>query len=203
MCKNDDIPKLPKNGEWGSRRDVYHSSPPANPLPHQIFSFTLSFIAPFPIAHSFCQRTRSFSLSFLFQLRILKILVPDTSPQYTRPLAILSAPHLWDSTAPGKMRCWIGPAIALLSLLSSFVPVAVTQYVTTVTVSINDNPLCTPVSRVGVPGGSAGDVGGAGSASSPGAAGTNGGGADGSAGGSGSGDSNGPASVSSPATNGE
>ena len=101
-----------------------------------------------------------------------------------------------------KMRCWDGLALALLTLLSNVAPLTVAQYVTTVTVSINDNPFCTPVSRIGAFGGSAGDVGGAGSASGSGAAGTNGGGVDGSKGGSGSGGMNGPASVSSPATNG-
>lgn len=85
------------------------------------------------------------------------------------------------------MRCWDGLALALLTLLSNVAPLAVAQYVTTVTVSINDNPFCTPVSRIGAFGGSAGDVGGVGSASGSGAAGTNDGGANGSQGGRGPG----------------
>lgn len=138
----------------------------------------------------------------MFQLRVFKVLLSDTLPNNTPSLATSSAPDLWASTASAKMRCWDGLALALLTLSSSFAPLTVAQYVTTITVSINDNPFCTAVSHMGASGISAGDVGGAGSASGPGVAGTNGGGVDGSKGGSGSEDMNGPASVSSPATNG-
>lgn len=97
--KDVNILKLPKNGEWGSLRDVYHSeqshlsSSKLSLSPNLLLHYTLSFIALFPIAHSLFQGTLSFSLSFLFQLRVLKILLPDTSPNNTRSPAIPSTPH--------------------------------------------------------------------------------------------------------------
>ena len=68
-----------------------------------------------------------------------------------------------------NMRPNDGLAFALLALLSNHATLGLAQYVTTVTISINDNPFCTPVSGVGVSGSGVGGTGGAGSASGGGA----------------------------------
>ena len=95
-----------------------------------------------------------------------------------------------------------GLALAILTFLSHDAPLALAQYVTTVTVSINDNPLCTPVSGTGLLGGSGG-ANGAGVAPGLGAPGSNGGGGESSGSGPGFGASNGSASDTGSATNGE
>ena len=85
-----------------------------------------------------------------------------------------------------------GLALAILTFLSHDASLTLARYVTTVTVSINDNPLCTPVGGIGL-------SGGAGIAPGLGASGSNGG----SPGlGVGFGASNGSASDTSSATNG-
>ena len=107
----------------------------------------------------------------------------------------------WAPTASAKMRSRDGLAVAILTFLSHDAPLTLAQYVTTVTVSINDNPLCTPVSGIGLSGGSGG-AGGAGIAPGLGASGSNGGGGESSGSGVGFGASNGSASDTSSATNG-
>lgn len=99
------------------------------------------------------------------------------------------------------MKSRNGFALAILTFLSHDAPLTLAQYVTTVTVSINDNPLCTPVSGIGLSGGSKG-AGGAGIASGLGASGSNDGGSEISGSGVGFGASNGSASDTSSATNG-
>lgn len=71
-------------------------------------------------------------------------------------------------------------AIILLALLSHDPTLAIAQYVTTVTVSVNTNPFCTLWSGIGISGGGSGGFGGAGSAPGSGVSGTNGTGAGGS-----------------------
>ena len=99
------------------------------------------------------------------------------------------------------MKSRDGLALAILSFLGHDAPLTTAQYVTTVTVSVNDNPLCTPVSRIGLSGGSEG-AGGAGIAPGLGASGSGGGGGDNSGSGVGFGASNGSTSDTSSATNG-
>ena len=91
-----------------------------------------------------------------------------------------------------------GLALAILTFLSHDAPLTLAQDVTTVTVSINDNPLCTPAGGIGLSSGS-GVAGGAGIAPGLGASGSNGGS---SGSGVGFGASNGSASDTSSATNG-
>ena len=97
------------------------------------------------------------------------------------------------------MKSRNGVALAILTFLSHDAPLTLAQYVTTVTVSINDNPLCTPVGGIGLSGGSE-SVGGASIAPGLGASGSSDGGSEIS--GSGFGASNGSASDTSSATNG-
>ena len=100
------------------------------------------------------------------------------------------------------MRLWDRLALALIIFMSNDATLTLGQYVTTVTVSINDNPFCTPVSGMGVSGGS-GSEGGAGSAPDIGVSGVNGGGGDNSGLGTGLGATNSSTSVTSSATSGE
>ena len=114
-----------------------------------------------------------------------------------------SASDHWVSTASAKMKSRNGFALAILIFLSHDAPLTLAQYVTTVTVSINDNPLCTPVTGIGLSGGSEGAGGGGdGIASGFGASGSNDGGSEISGSGVGFGASNGSASDTSSATNG-
>ena len=75
------------------------------------------------------------------------------------------------------MKRWDGLTLSILALLSNKATLILAQYVTTVTVSINDNPFCTPVSGIGALGGSAGGASGANNASGSGTFGTSGSGA--------------------------
>ena len=97
-----------------------------------------------------------------------------------------------------KSRDGLALALAILTFLSHDAPLTLAQYVTTVTVSINDNPLCTPGSDIGLSGGSGGAEG-AGIAPGLGASGSNGGSSGSEVG---FGASNGSASDTSSATNG-
>lgn len=54
------------------------------------------------------------------------------------------------------MKSWDGLTIATLALLSDKATRVFAQYVTTVTISINGNPFCTPMSGIGTYGGSSG-----------------------------------------------
>ena len=96
------------------------------------------------------------------------------------------------------MKSRDGLALAILTFLSHDVPLTLAQYVTTVTVSINDNPLCTPLSGIGISGG----AGIATIAPGLGASGSNDGGGESSGSGAGFGASNGSASDTSSANNG-
>lgn len=91
-------------------------------------------------------------------------------------------------------------AFTLLALLSNDATLTVAQYVTTVTVSINTNPLCTLVSGIEDSGGNAGGFSGAGSFSGSGASGINGTGAGG-AGAAGFGGSGSASDSEAPGTN--
>ena len=67
------------------------------------------------------------------------------------------------------MTSWNGLALALWILLSTDATLTLAQYVMTVTISINDNPLCTPVSGIKGSGGSAGNASGSGASGTNGA----------------------------------
>ena len=65
------------------------------------------------------------------------------------------------------MKSWNGLTLAILALLSDNATLVLAQYVTTVTISINANPFCTPMSGIGayggipaIPGMSSGEAGG-------------------------------------------
>lgn len=64
------------------------------------------------------------------------------------------------------MKSWDGLTLAILALLSDNAMLVLAQYVTTVTISINDNPFCTPMSGItygnisAIPGTTGGGVGG-------------------------------------------
>ena len=75
------------------------------------------------------------------------------------------------------MKSRIGLTLALLTLWSNYTTLILAQYVTTVTVSINDNPFCTPINRIGALGGSPGGAGAGSSTPGSGASGMNGSGA--------------------------
>lgn len=122
--------------------------------------------------------------------------------QKRRPLRIIESPWiLWVSHTSAKMKSWNGLALALLTLWSNNATLTFAQYVVTVTEYVNDNPFCTPVSSIGVSGGSAG-VSSTGSASGSGAPGANGGGAGNPGSGPASGSLNGSSNGTSSATNG-
>lgn len=81
------------------------------------------------------------------------------------------ASHFVAFTSSSTMKFRKGFALTFLALLSNDATRIFAQYVTTVTIYVNDNPFCTSVSSIGAPGGGAGSAGAAGGTSGSGASG--------------------------------
>lgn len=62
---------------------------------------------------------------------------------------MINLAHSWASLLFSDMKSWGGLLFALLVMLSNDAKLILAQYVTTVTVSINDNPFCTGIGAFG------------------------------------------------------